>query len=58
MREGIGSISLNPDAVVQGFETIAAAEREQAAARATGARQATPQAGRAPDPRLAETRRT
>ena len=29
VREGIDSISLNPDAVVHGFETIAAAEREQ-----------------------------
>jgi len=28
VQRGIGSISLNPDAIVQGLETIAAAERD------------------------------
>jgi len=28
VQRGIGSISLNPDAIVRGLETIAAAERE------------------------------
>jgi pyruvate,water dikinase len=50
VREGIGSISLNPDAVVRGFETIAAAEREQP--------RPTPAAGPTLFPPRAESRRT
>jgi pyruvate,water dikinase len=56
VREGIDSISLNPDAVVRGFETIAAAEREQP--RPRDATRATPYAGRAPGQPCADTRRT
>jgi pyruvate,water dikinase len=36
VRHGIDSISLNPDAVVRGLETIAAAEREPSLAPAQG----------------------
>jgi pyruvate, water dikinase len=32
VQHGIGSISLNPDAIVRGLQTIAAAEQEAAAA--------------------------
>jgi pyruvate,water dikinase len=56
VREGIDSISLNPDAVVHGFETIAAAEREQP--RPRDATRATPYAGPAPGRPCADTRRT
>ncbi len=55
VREGIGSISLNPDAVVHGFETIAAAEREQPRARDTT--RATPDTARASGGPGADTRR-
>jgi pyruvate,water dikinase len=37
VQQGIGSISLNPDAVVRGLETIAAAERAACAASASAA---------------------
>ena len=56
VREGIDSISLNPDAVVHGFETIAAAEREQP--RLGEVSSSTPHARRASGPPYADTRRT
>ena len=37
VQQGIGSISLNPDAIVRGFEVIAAAEREMAGQTTGGA---------------------
>jgi pyruvate,water dikinase len=56
VREGIDSISLNPDAVVHGFETIAAAEREQPGLGDVSP--STPHARRASGPPYADTRRT
>ena len=56
VREGIDSISLNPDAVVHGFETIAEAERQQS--RPREAARATPYADCAPGQPGADTRRT
>jgi pyruvate,water dikinase len=55
VRQGIGSISLNPDAIVHGFETIAAAEREEAPPGDAGM---PPYAASAPDETRADTRRT
>jgi pyruvate, water dikinase len=54
VRQGIGSISLNPDAIVRGFETIAAAEREPPSPDAG----MPPYAASARDETRADTRRT